>query len=123
VLLPNPERPYPLNPKETTMLYKTMVLELLQQRPEMRQHLKHQRLLRPALELYANALKRRHDVWKELLTQDRPQSSERQIATEALELALQELEQALPSASLPDESDTLSLDATMAFIRRHTPPA
>jgi hypothetical protein len=104
------------------MLYKTMVLEMLQQRPEMHDQLKQQRQLLAALELYANALKSRHDAWKERLWQARPESSESQVATEALELALQELEEALPSALPQDGSGSLSLDAAMAFLRRPTPP-
>ena len=46
-----------------------------------------------------------------------------QIASEAAETAIQELEASLPSASPPGEDSPLSLDAAMAYIRRHTPPA
>lgn len=38
-------------------------------------------------------------------------------------MALQGLQEFLPSGLPPDESDPLSLDAAMAFLRRHTPPA
>ena len=52
-----------------------------------------------------------------------PSSDPHQIASEALEMALQELADRLPSESPPDANETLSLDAAMAFLRRHTPPA
>jgi hypothetical protein len=101
------------------MLYKTIILELLQQRPEMHEQLRKERKLLPALELYTKELKSSHEAWKEVLTQAKPDSDPSQIASEALEMALKELEERLPSAS-PDDSTPLSLDAAMAFIRRHT---
>jgi hypothetical protein len=105
------------------MLYKTMILELLQQRPEMHEQLRQQRMLLPTLERYAIELKTRHEAWKELLSQAKPGRSESQNATEALELALQEMEERLPYALPPNDNERLSLDAAMAYLRRHTPPA
>ena len=102
------------------MQYKTIVLELLQQRPEMHEQLRKDRKLLPAMEFYARELKTSHEAWKELLSQLRPGSDQSQIASEALEIALKELEDRLPSASHPVGSEPLSLDAAMAFIRRHT---
>ena len=55
------------------------------------------------------------------LCQARPGSDPSQIASEALEMALKELEDRLPSASPQNDHEPLSLDAAMAFIRRHTP--
>ena len=101
------------------MQYKTIILELLQQRPEMHEQLRKERKLLPALELYARELKTSHEAWKERLSQTMPGSDPSQIASEAMEMALKDLEDRLPSAS-PQESETLSLDAAMAFIRRHT---
>jgi len=102
------------------MQYKTIVLELLQQRPQIHDQLRKDRKLLPAVEMYARELKTRHEAWKETLDQERPGSDRSQIAFEALEMALQDLEELLPSASLPNDSETLSLDAAMAFIRKHT---
>jgi hypothetical protein len=104
---------------ETNMQYKTIILELLQQRPEMHEQLRKERKLLPALELYAKELKTSHEAWKEVLTQAKPESDPSQIASEAMELALKDLEDRLPSAS-PDDNHPLSLDEAMAFIRRHT---
>jgi hypothetical protein len=108
---------------ETHMQYKTIILELLQQRPEMHEQLRKERKLLPALELYARELKTSHEAWKEVLAQAKPGSDQSQIASEALEMALKEMEDRLPAGSLPDNSEPLSLDRAMAFVRRHTPRA
>jgi hypothetical protein len=102
------------------MQYKTIILELLQQRPEMHDQLRKNRKLLPALELYAHELKTSHEAWKEVLYQAKPDSDPSQIASEALEMALKQLEDRLPSASLRDHQEALSLDEAMAFIRSHT---
>ena len=102
------------------MQYKTIILELLQQRPQMHEQLRKNRKLLPTLELYAKELKTSHEAWKELLSQLRPGSDQSQIASEALEMALKELEDRLPSESPPDDNEALFLDAAMAFIRRPT---
>jgi hypothetical protein len=113
----------PLSQKGAKMLYKTMVLELLHQRWETQEQLRKMGYLLPMLERYARELKTRHEAWKELLSQAKPGSDQSQIASTALEMALKELEDHLPSGSRPDEAAPLSLEAAMAFVRRHTPPA
>ncbi len=105
------------------MQYQTIVLHLLEQHSQLYDQLRTQRLLLPALEFYARGLKTSHEARKLLLSQARPGSDPSQIASEALEMALKDLEDSLPSGSPPDASEPLSLDAAMAFIRRHTPPA
>ncbi len=106
------------------MHYKTIALELLQLRPKLFDRLKQSRTLLSTVELYSNELRTSHEAWKDQLEQARPGSDPNQIASEAMELALKELEARLPPASPPDENETFSLDAAMAFIRRrHTPPA
>ena len=109
----------PLTRKETTMQYKTIVLELLQQRPAMHEQLRQARQLLPALDSYALDLKNRHEAWKEQLAQARPESDPSQIASEALEMALKEMEEQLDSGA-STETEPLSLDGAMAFIRKHT---
>ena len=107
------------------MHYKTIVLELLQQYPEIHRNLVSSKTLLPTLDRYAADLKARHENWTQTLSRERPQSAPSQIASEALELALQELRDALPAESAPNDNAAkpLSLDAAMAYIRRHTPPA
>lgn len=102
------------------MQYKTIILELLQQRPEIHEQLRMSRKLLTTVEYYARELKTSHEAWKETLGQERPGSDQSQIASEAMELALKELEDRLPSASQPNDNDPLPLDAAMAFIRNHT---
>jgi hypothetical protein len=111
---------FPLT-KETPMQYKTMVLELLKQRPELHDQLRQNRTLLPTMERLAVELKTRHQNWKGLLSQEKPGSDSGRIASEALEIALRDLQDSLPSES-EDGSEALSLDEAMAFLRRPTPP-
>jgi len=99
------------------MKYKTIVLELLQQRPKMHEQLRKERKLLPAMERYAKELRTSHQAWQELLSGLRPASDPSQIASEALELALKKLEERLPSVSLGSEQEGLFLDAAMLFVR------
>jgi hypothetical protein len=102
------------------MKYKTIILELLKERTELHERLRKERKLLATVELYAKELRNSHHAWKELLTQMRPGSSQSQIASEALEMALKELEDRLPSASPRSDNEALFLDAAMMFINRHT---
>jgi hypothetical protein len=105
------------------MQYKTIIYELLQQRPQMQEQLRKERKLLTALENYAKDLKTSHEGWKQLLAQMRPGSDPSQIASEALEIAVKEMEDRLPSESPQNESEALFLDAAMLFLRRPTPRA
>jgi hypothetical protein len=109
-------------PKEVLMQYKTIVLELLEQHPEMYSQLQSQRKLLEALERCSLELKISHEAWKDQLVQAKPGSDAMQISSEAMELAIQDLERRLFLEPLPEE-DGPSLDGAMAFLRRHTRPA
>ena len=100
------------------MQYKSIIHDLLQQRPQMHDQLRKSRKLLPTLELYARELKTSHEAWKEMLLQLRPGSDKTQIANEALEIALKEMQDRLPSASSQDGNAALVLDAAMLFLRR-----
>ena len=102
------------------MQYKTIVLELLQQQTELHEQLRITRRLLPTLETCARELKTSHETWMETLSQANPGSDPIQISSEALEIALKELEDRLPSASNRDENEPLSLDKAMAHVRRPT---
>jgi hypothetical protein len=104
------------------MQYKTIVLQLLEQQPEMYEQLRKKRDLLATVELYADVLKRKHEAWKDALSPARPGSDPKQIASEALEVALEELKNCLASQARPGESKPLSLDEAMEFLRRRTPP-
>jgi len=97
------------------MQYKTIILELLQQRPQMHEQLRKEHILLTTLELCAKELKTRHEELKHQFAQAKPGSEASQIASEALEMAVKELEDRLPPASQTDEA--LSLDQAMASLR------
>ena len=106
------------------MHYKTIVLELIQQQyPALHEQLRQSRTLLQAVNDTATALKRYHEDWTDRLTQAKPDSDPSQIASQALELALEDLRENLPSASPPSGEEALSLDAAMNYLRRHSPPA
>jgi hypothetical protein len=102
------------------MKYKTIVLELLQQQTELHEQLRITRRLLPTLETCAKELKASHQAWEEILGQQWPGSDQSQIASEALELAIKELEGRLPSGSATGEEEAISLDKGMAYLRNHT---
>jgi hypothetical protein len=102
------------------MQYKTIVLELLKERTQLQEQLRLTRRLLPTLETCAKELKASHESWMETLSQAKPGSDPNQIASEALELAVRELEDRLPSVSPPHDQEALLLDEAMASIRSHT---
>ena len=102
------------------MQYKTIIHEMLQQRPKMHEQLRKDRKLLATLETYAKELKAGHEAWKELLAPLRPDSDQTQIASEALEMALKEMEDRLPPDSSQDGNPAQVLDAAMLFLRRPT---
>ena len=103
------------------MQYKTIVLELLQQRMELHEQLMKERKLLTTMEFYANELKESHEAWKETIARSNPGSNASQISSEALELAIKELEDRLPVESPTAEDEVFSLEAAMAFIRTASP--
>ena len=103
------------------MQYKTIILELLQQRPRMYNQLRKSRKLLLMVDRYARELRISHQACKDYLSQARPGSSPSQIASEALEIALWELETSLQAEFPPDDSEPLTLEDAMAFLRDHTP--
>ncbi len=105
------------------MHYKTIVLEFIQEHPTLHDRLRASRTLLSTVNLQAAALKRYHETWMDRLTQAKPDSDPGKIASQALELALEDLRENLPSESPPSGEEPFSLDAAMAFLRRHTPPA
>ncbi|GIK15180.1 MAG: hypothetical protein BroJett003_01440 [Planctomycetota bacterium] len=102
------------------MQYKTIILQLLRQRPKLHDLLRRKRKLLAVVDNFAGELKTRHESWKENLTEDRPDIDPSQAASAALEIALQEVESRLRLAFPPNDPQPLSLDAAIAFIRRHT---
>ena len=105
------------------MQYKTIALELIQENPEHYEQLRSTKRLLPSMDAYAIDLKASHEIWMERIAQARPESDPLQIASEALELAVQDLRDRLPCESSKEEAEPISLDAAMNYLRRHTPTA
>lgn len=100
------------------MQYKKIILEMLEQRTELHKRLRQERKLLTTIETYAKDLRANHDEWKATLSEVRPGRDPMQIASEAMEMAIEEMEVRLHNES--QDHETLSLDEAMAFIRDHT---
>ena len=100
------------------MQYKTIVLELLRERKELHEQLRLTRRLLPTMESLARDLKARHDHWRETLATQ--ESDPIRISSEAMEMALAELEDRLPSVHPQPDEEALSLDQAMAFVLSHS---
>ena len=74
------------------MLYKTIVLGLLEGQPQLHEQLRLSRRLLSTLERMAADLRDRHADWTRALARNRPGSTPGQLAAEALELAIRDLE-------------------------------
>ncbi len=103
------------------MQYNTIVLELIQQRPLLHDQLTSSNSLLSAVNHYAPLLRDNHLAIIEELREKRPESAEIQLASEAIELALEQLEAILPPEEMKNETETLTLDAAMAYLRKQTP--
>ena len=107
-------------------LYKTIVLELLQEQyPSLHERLRRERALLATLDRYASELRTAHLAWTDELRRASPEADPTRISSEALELAIEHLQESLPCESPPngDLDETFSLDAAMASLCRATPPA
>lgn len=102
------------------MQYKTIVMEMLQQRPELKTQLIKNRNLLATLDQIADELKAVHTAFQEQLRQAHPGSDPMLTSSEAFEMAIKELEDRLPPELEADELAELSLDGAMAFIRSHS---
>lgn len=98
------------------MQYKTIVLEMLKERTKLHEQLRQARRLLPAMEAYAKELKASHQSWMETLSAARPGSDPSQISSEAMEMALKELEDRLPPVSPQDESGLPTLEQATAYL-------
>ncbi len=105
------------------MQYKTIVLELLLQHPQMYEELRSTKRLLTAMDTYASDLKARHDAWTRILHWNRPTSTPEQLSSAALELAIQDLQDRFPCEATMEADEAPSLDAAMSYLRRHTPHA
>jgi len=88
------------------MLYKTIVMGLIEEQTNLHRQLKQRRRLLATVETLSQRLKELHEEYMEALATARPESHRHLLGAEALELALAEL-------VLPEEShDSLETDST-----------
>lgn len=96
------------------MPYKTIALALIQEEPALYQTLRQRREVLLAMEASALRLKHSHEEWMELIGRKRPDSDSRQISSEAMEFAIQDLRDhlhgawATSAAALPGAPSILS---------------
>ena len=102
------------------MQYKTIILELLQQRPRLHDQLRSRRELLAVVDSYAQMLKTRHEAWNEKLSEPKPQMDPDSRSSSAMEIALVDVVNRLQAAYPPDEQEQPSMDAVMAYIRTLT---
>lgn len=102
------------------MQYQPIVQGLLEQQTELHEKLRLARRLLPTIKAYARELKASHEEWTETLSAARPDSNPMQLESEALEIAVKEMEDRLESESKPNDQDALSLDAAMASLKAPT---
>lgn len=105
------------------MHYKTICLDLIQQRPRLVAELRKDKRTLSTVEMCARALKDCHEAWKLRLAESHPTSDPASIASQALELAVAAMQEALPSESAPSDREAISLDELMARLRLPMPTA
>lgn len=101
--------------------YKTIVLELLRDRPALHEQLRASGTLLASMEQLAVAFRACHLDRMKALAENRPGSEPYQLSSEAMEMALQELQDSLPAELSDADSETFSLDQAMTFLHRHMP--
>lgn len=103
------------------MQYKTIVLELLTEQVALHEQLRQSRQLLSTMEQLAIELRTSHLDWQDRLYTTNPDSTPEQLSSEAMELALRELIDRLPSLSNPpDDPDSRSATPLPAAT---TPPS
>lgn len=99
------------------MQYKTIVLELIEQRPHLHEKLKRERKLLSTMETIARELKASHEEISRDLASEQPQTEASLISSQAMEMACKELEARMPPAASTVDDQELSLDAAIGHIR------
>ena len=102
------------------MQYKTITLGLIRDREEFYEELRSTKRLLPAMDAYAIELNASHEAWKEEIDRRHPGRDPRQVASEALELAIQALQVRLHSVSSRDEGEPTP--DVGKYRRQATPP-
>lgn len=93
------------------MHYKTIALELIRDQPDLYEELRVAKMLLTVMDVYAIELKAGHEAWRKAIASRRPDGAPSQVAAEALELAIRDLRDRLPSASPRDEVEPADPEA------------
>ena len=103
------------------MQYKTIVMELLEQNPELHNQLKqHQKLLETINEMAFELKASREHMIAELAAQQ-PDVAYSVTCSQATEIAIAELQQRLAPTSDHETNEAMSLDQIMASVTQHSP--
>ena len=102
------------------MLYKTVVLDLIQQDRRFYRNLKRTRRLMATIDCLSQELRQSHLAWKAELQDLKPQAIPNLISSEAFEHALQEIQNRLRFVSSENEAETAQLEQAIRFIRNHS---
>jgi hypothetical protein len=105
------------------MQYKTIVLELLQLNSELHSNLVSSNSLTSTLNQLAIQLRENHLAIMEEIRQAHPNSSEHQLKSEAMEIAVETLQNLLSKTPQEVESAKSILDDAMNYLRRQAPPS
>ena len=104
------------------MQYKTIVMELLEQNPELYNQLMQNRRLLETIDAMALELKLRHEQTIAELSEQQPDVTYSVICSQATEIVIAELQQRLAPTSDHETDEMMSLDQIMASVMLHSPP-
>lgn len=105
------------------MNYKTIILGLIEQQPEWFNEVSRGRSRLRTLHRLARQLKTRHEFWQEACFQTWRDCDPIQLSSMALELALAELEALYGPDRRLTETESLSLEEAMNYLRPPSLPA
>ena len=103
------------------MQYKTIVMELLEQNPELHNQLKQNRKLLQTIDAMALELKLRHEQTIAELAEQQPGVAYSVICSQATEIVISELQERLAPTSDHETNEAMSLDQIMASVIQHSP--
>ena len=102
------------------MQYKTIMMELLEQSPALNSQLKKNHQLLATIEAMARELKRNHERIIGELTDRQLDGGSSGISSQAMEIAVAEMQERLAALSNREEDETLTLDQIMELVTRHS---
>lgn len=100
------------------MLYKTILLELLEQHPNYLEQLRQTRQTMTWLVETAFELQARHAEWNRVFFKQNPGSIPGQFSREALEMAIREVSLSFPHESAAEELGDFPIEEAIRWIHR-----